>query len=124
MITMKNALKITSLAAAVGLAGPALAQQSIEAKTVGQSIKLDGDASEWTDITGVTVPLSGKGGVDPVELKTAIHGDTIYLLAVWSDSSENVLHKPFKWDEASKSYKKAKQKEDRFAISLKPPLPM
>lgn len=43
----------------------------------------------------------------------------IYVLAEWADSTQNTLHKPYKWDEASQAYKKTKDKEDRFAISLK-----
>lgn len=108
-----------TLAAAIGLAGPAMAQQSLEAKATDQSIELDGDASEWTNISGLTVPLTGKGGVASVEIKAAIKGDMIYVLAVWPDSSEGKYHKPYKWNESAQSYKKGKEKEDRFAISLK-----
>jgi hypothetical protein len=119
MITFKNIVKSITLVAAVGFAGPAMAQQILEAKTTEQSINLDGDASDWANIGGVTVPLTGRGGVESVEIKTAIRGGMIYLLAVWPDSSEGIYHKPYKWNESSKSYKKGKEKEDRFAISLK-----
>jgi len=51
-------------------------------------------------------------------MRAAIRDGRIYVLAIWADSSENILHKPFKWDEASGAYKKAKEKEDRLVISL------
>ncbi len=98
---------------------PAVAEQTLTAPSIDHAITLDGDMGDWDGIAGTTVPLTGKGGVDSVELRAAVHGDMIYVLAVWEDSSKDILHKPYKWDEGSKSYKKTKQMEDRFAISLR-----
>ena len=85
---------------------------------VDHEIVLDGNVDDWATVPGTTVALTGDGGVDSVEIKWAIRGDKIYMLAVWADSTKNILHKPYKWDEAKKAYAKTKEKEDRFAISL------
>ena len=115
----------TGLAAIVGAgiivfagSGSAHAEQTLMAPAIDRAITLDGDIADWDGIAGITVPLTGKGGVDSVELRAAVVGDMIYVLAVWDDSTEDILHKPFQWDEASESYKKTKQKEDRFAITF------
>ncbi len=79
---------------------------------------IDGDPAEWSGVAGTTVPLTGSGGVSEVELKSAIHGDRIFMLAVWKDATESRLHKPYKWDEGAGSYLRTAQLEDRFAVSL------
>lgn len=122
MIKPANFVKFSVLTlAAVGvaaLATPVRAEMVLVAPTVNKAITLDGNTADWAGITGITVPLKGNGGVSSVEIKAVVHGDMIYMLAVWEDSSKDVLHKPYKWDEGSKSYKKTKQMEDRFAVSL------
>lgn len=111
-------------AALLGCTGVLLSTAGTRAQTVlnvtamSQPVTVDGNMSEWKDISAISVPLTGKGKVDSVDLKAAIHGDMIYLLAVWNDDSENILHKPYKWDEAKQSYQRTKQLEDRFAVSL------
>lgn len=114
----KAALAITA-AGMIGLSTPADAEQTLVTANTGQVIAVDGDVSDWDGIAGITVPLTGAGGVDSVELKAAIRGDTIYMLAVWEDSAAGILHKPYKWDEAAGSYKSTKRMEDRFAVSLR-----
>lgn len=79
---------------------------------------IDGDPAEWSGVAGITVPLTGSGGVSEVKLKAAIHGDRIFVLAVWKDATESRLHKPYKWDENARSYQRTGQLEDRLAVSL------
>jgi hypothetical protein len=95
------------------------AQQVLPAPNIAEAIVVDGNIDDWSAVRGVTVPLAGQGGVNAVEMKAAVRDGRIYVLAVWADSTENILHKPFKWDETSSAYKKDAAKEDRFAISLK-----
>jgi hypothetical protein len=92
--------------------------QTLTARSAETAITVDGDLGEWSSVEGITVLLEGNGGVDSVLLKTAIRGDVIYVMATWNDATESRLHKPYKWDEASQSYRRTKQLEDRFAISL------
>jgi hypothetical protein len=70
-------------------------------------------------VAGIVVPLSGTGGADRVELRAAIRGDRIYVLAIWDDPSKSDLHKPYRWDEAAHAYKKTDDMEDRFALSMR-----
>jgi hypothetical protein len=90
----------------------------LEAHTIDQPITLDGELDDWSGLRGVTVPLTGVGGADRVQLTAAIHGDRIYLLAVWEDPTKDDLHKPYKWNEAAHDYEKTERMEDRFAISF------
>lgn len=92
--------------------------QILAAQSMGPEITVDGDLGEWNAIGGITVPLAGNGGVDSVELKAAVRGDRIYIMASWADKTESRLHKPYQWDEGAKVYRRTKQLEDRFAITL------
>ena len=109
---------VTASAMAV-MTSPVRAEGVLAAPTVDNAINLDGDTGDWNGIAGITVPLKGNGGVSSVDLKAVVHGDMIYMLAVWEDSTEDLLHKPYKWDDASKSYKRTKAMEDRFAVSFR-----
>jgi hypothetical protein len=106
--------------AAAALASPASgAPQTLTAHVLGHPIRLDGQIDDWQDVAGVVVPLSGTGGAERVELRAAIRGDRIYVLAIWDDPSKSDLHKPFQWDEAAQSYEKTEAMEDRFALTLR-----
>ena len=101
---------------------PARAGTTIDAARLKAPITLDGEIDDWAGVAPVTVPLTevGRkgGGVASVEIRTAVHGDMFYMLAVWEDPEESKLHKPYRWDEASQSYKATKIGEDRFMVSL------
>jgi Ethylbenzene dehydrogenase len=107
------------IATATLAASPALsAPQTLTAHAIDHPIRLDGQIDDWQSVTGTVVPLSGTGGADRAELRAAIRGDRIYVLAIWDDPSENNLHKPYQWSEASQSYEKTEAMEDRFALSM------
>lgn len=99
---------------------PAIAgeTQILSAQSAGQAITVDGDLGEWSAIEGITVPLIGNGGVNSVELKAAIRDGRIYVMALWDDTTESRLHKPYQWDEAAQAYGRTNQLEDRFAVTL------
>ncbi|MBL4739655.1 MAG: hypothetical protein JKY12_01595 [Sneathiella sp.] len=101
------------------MAGAAQAELALSAPSIDKPITLDGDAADWAGISGITVPLKGKGNVDTVEVKAVVHDDMIYMLAIWDDSTENKFHKPYKWNEGTASYKTTKEQEDRFVVTLK-----
>ncbi|MGH6921946.1 MAG: hypothetical protein ACREJ0_30120, partial [Geminicoccaceae bacterium] len=107
-------------ASAILAAGPAFsAPQTLTAQAIDHPIRLDGQVHDWQGVTGIIVPLSGEGGADRAELRAAIRGDRIYVLAIWDDPSESDLHKPYRWNEASHTYEKTDAMEDRFAISMR-----
>ncbi len=97
---------------------PAAAQNAIGAVTLSAPIQVDGDPGDWDGVPSHRIELTGPGGVDAVEMKFGIHGDTIYVLTVWRDATESRLHKPYRWDEQMLSYRRTRDLEDRFAISF------
>lgn len=119
-IVFLTAVGIAVLSSAPPGVKPATAEESkiLAAQSAGPEITVDGDLGEWNAIGGITVPLAGNGGVDSVELKAAVRGDRIYLMASWADTTESRLHKPYQWGEAAQAYGRTKQLEDRFAITL------
>ncbi|SCA57621.1 Cytochrome c-552/DMSO reductase-like, heme-binding domain-containing protein [Candidatus Terasakiella magnetica] len=116
---MKSKL-LTTLAGTCVLLGSAHLAHAGETITAAKAtaITLDGNAADWASVTGTEVMLDGKDGTKSVNLKAAINGDMIYFLAVWKDGNENRLHKPYKWDEETVSYKRTKEQEDRLALSF------
>ena len=82
MTNLRTILRTAPLAAiaagVIGLNSPVYAEQIRVAPTISHGITLDGDTADWDGIAGITVPLSGNGGVDSVELKSVVHGDMIY----------------------------------------------
>jgi hypothetical protein len=99
-------------------AGAGSTPQELQARTIEQPIILDGEIYDWAGLPRITVPLTGTGGADRVELAAAIRGDRIYLLAIWDDPTKSDLHKPYQWNEAAHAYEKTERMEDRFAISF------
>jgi hypothetical protein len=97
---------------------PAPTVPTIVADAAERPIQLDGAIDDWAGVAGTIVPLSGRGGADRVELRAAIRDDRIYVLAIWDDETQNDLHKPYRWNEASQTYEKTDRMEDRFALSM------
>lgn len=91
---------------------------SVQAQRAPQAIVLDGNTKDWVSVPVTQIPLRGSGGVDMVDFRVVIRDDMIYVLAEWDDASENILHKPYKWNEAASRYEKTNEKEDRLAISI------
>lgn len=46
------------------------------------------EIDDWAGLRGITVPLSGEGGADRVQLTAASRDGRIHLLAIWDDSTE------------------------------------
>lgn len=115
---LKLSAAVLAAAGIMASASATRAQMVLAAPKVDTAISLDGKTDEWSRIPGITVPMKGQGKVDSVEIKAAIYGGRIYVFAKWADSEEGRLHKPYKWDEAGKSYKRTKIAEDRFAVTF------
>jgi len=106
------------LGSAGGTVIPAAAQDVIEAAVLLAPIQVDGDIGDWASVPAYRIALKGRGGVDSVEMKFATYGDMIYVMAVWEDSTESRLHKPYRWDPQLQSYRRSPQLEDRFALNF------
>ncbi|UCH74029.1 MAG: hypothetical protein JSU82_17205 [Rhodospirillales bacterium] len=111
-------IAFVSLALVGGGAVSAAAQETIVATPIAAPIQVDGDLSDWVGVPAHRIQLTGRGGVGSVEMKFAIHNDMIYVMAVWEDSTESRLHKPYQWDPQMLSYRRSAQLEDRFAINF------
>lgn len=98
--------------------GPAASQTTVRATALDAPIQIDGSVKEWDGVPAYQIGLKGRGGVDSVEMRFGIHGDMIYILAIWDDSTESRLHKPYEWREESQSYRRTNQLEDRFALNF------
>ncbi len=112
------ALAVLTAGFAAGSVLPATAQTAIQATALQKPIQVDGDPADWTGVPGHRIALRGAGGVDSVEMKFGIRGDTIYVLAIWDDATESRLHKPYAWNEELHTYRRTDQLEDRFAINF------
>ena len=102
---------------------PSAFTQTIQMSELASAPVLDGAVSDWSSVAGTTVALKktspeGKSGIESVLVKGGVHGDEVYLLLVWSDSSHDIQHKPFVWDAAANKYANGEQKEDRIAIQF------
>lgn len=111
------------LAALTLAASPSAFTQTIQMADLASAPALDGDAGDWSDVSGTTIALKntspeGTSKIESVTIKGGVHGDDVYLLLTWSDSSHDIQHKPFVWDAAAKKYAKGKQQEDRLAIQF------
>ena len=88
-IAFLTVVAIAVLSGAPPGAKPATAEEPpiLAAQSAGPPIAVDGDLGEWNAVEGITVPLTGRGGVDSVELKAAVRGDRIYVMALWNDTT-------------------------------------
>ncbi len=84
---------------------------------------LDGQGQDWSGVpvTSIALKPSRSGittAVDSVDIKGGVHGDYIYFLVEWQDSTEDSVHKPWVWDKDKGKYVKGPQREDRFALQF------
>lgn len=97
--------------------------QSISVSNLAAAPKVDGSASDWSDVAVNTIQLQnnksgGKANIGSVSLRSGVHGDSVYFLIEWDDGSMDDQHKPYVWDAASNKYVAGKQREDRLAIQF------
>jgi len=84
-----------------------------------ERIRLDGidDEPSWATTPEITVPLTF-GGVSEARLKVLYTDDDIIIRVRWADATEDRLHHPWVWDEASGSYVEGAQVEDSLMFSF------
>jgi DMSO reductase family type II enzyme heme b subunit len=111
-------LAAAGVISAVSTAKANAAEMTIQAASPVKPITLDGAAADWAGIQPVSVPMVGQGNVETVNMRIAVRDGMIYVLAEWEDSSQDILYKPYQWDDAAQAYAKTRKKEDRLAISF------
>ncbi len=97
--------------------------QTITVSELSSPPVLDGSSSDWGEFRPVSVPLvrnpeNGFSDVAAVSVMAGIHGESFFLYAQWKDGEENLIHKPFIWDEGEERYIRGPQREDRFSIQF------
>ncbi len=96
---------------------------TIQIGNLASAPNIDGSANDWSSITATNIPLknnkaNGKANIGSVALKAGVHGDSVYFLFEWDDSSLDDQHKPFVWDSGKNKYVSGKQREDRLAVQF------
>jgi hypothetical protein len=84
---------------------------------------LDGKATDWQSVKSVTLSLrpTVEGTFetpDKVEVKAGYFGDEVFFYFKWQDETEDLIHKPFVWNEDLSRYKNGEAREDRLAMQF------
>lgn len=102
------------------------AAPTVVADAIATPPTVDGKADEWAAIAPVTVQVTPavegdakayQGKVD-VQLRAAVNGDMIYILAQWPDATKDDTHKTLTWDKEQDGYVEGKDREDRLALNF------
>lgn len=114
---------LAALVAASIASSPVLANGTVNVVALDVAPTLDGDASDWAGVSPINVPLrqtkeGGKSAVAAVEVRAGVHGDEVFLLLRWKDSTEDRQHKPFVWSDAESKYVSSGRAEDRLALQF------
>lgn len=94
------------------------APKTIQVLPTTEAVSIDGNYDDWDNVPGQTLALTGQGGASEILIKFARQNDEVVVYAEWEDSSANLQHKPYKWDEETSLYRKHDIMEDRFAASF------
>ncbi len=60
----------------------------------------------------------GGGDVFVVKLKAMRHGEALYLLAQWDDSTKSDMRDPYVWNKDKSQYERPTKPDDQFAIQF------
>jgi hypothetical protein len=104
------------------MTGTVHAEQTIVVPQLQTAPVLDGDLSDWvTPLTKLDlkkVRPDSSVFVDSVEMFAGYHADTIYFAFRWADSTYDLQHKPYIWDDKQGRYVTGAQREDRLALQF------
>ena len=100
--------------------------KNVVCSPVEKAMVLDGQVSDWNGIAAtkvqVTPAVNGDAknytGIIDVEVRAAVHGDTIFVLAQWPDDSQDITHKTLHWNKDKDIYEEGADLEDRLALSF------
>lgn len=125
MSTIRNSVSICMILGIISgmtpWAGAAAATVTMHA--LASEPVLDGDGKDWASVPATSVALKPsqagvKTAVDSVDIKGGVHGDYVYFLVEWQDSSEDTIHKPWVWNKEKGKYVAGPGREDRFAMQF------
>lgn len=107
--------------AALLLFSAASPAQTIPVETLNQAPAVDGNSADWPGVAPHRIALhksnpDGATNVAEVALRVGTHADRIYVHLEWPDSTQDLVHKPWTWDDQKNKYVKGPQREDRLAM--------
>ncbi len=102
---------------------PLAYSQTIVISALDQRPVLYGIYSDWSLVTEYTIPIqpnspSYSSETTEVTLKAGHFESEIFFYLSWKDSSENLIHKAWNWDELKSRYVMGPEREDRLAIQF------
>lgn len=97
---------------------------TVSCNSLGKAPTLDGKSDEWGNVPAAKVKVSPAEAEDQknytgeieVEVRAATHGDNIYFLVQWPDTTKDASHKTLHWDAKEDGYVEGKDREDRLAM--------
>lgn len=97
--------------------------QTIQVHQLGSVPTLDGNGADWASIPANSIPLKTLRDdsvveAKKVEVKAGYTANEIYFYIEWEDAEQNLLHKPYVWNETEGKYKRGPQREDRLAMQF------
>lgn len=94
----------------------ALGEQSIIATKVATPPFIDGDIQDqaWESIKPISIKDQASGST--ILLRSVYSGDKVYFSVLFSDNTENSLHKPWIWNKDKEVYEEGAHREDTFVF--------
>ena len=113
---------IVGIVLSIGFLGGIVPAESANLTVMVQKLEsaptVDGNAEEWKQGKAVNIPMFGKLGNKEVSVKAGVFGDSVYFLWRWQDTTEDIQHKPYIWNNKLEKYEAGRKIEDRFAVTF------
>ena len=97
--------------------------QSISVSMLDKRPVLDGQESDWNAVPGHTVQLNPiKAETDlkarEITVKVGHFDGEVFFFLKWPDQTEDLVHKPWKWNPQKQRYTRGDGREDRLALQF------
>jgi hypothetical protein len=98
------------------VAVPVQAAMEIQCVKVAEAPILDGSDRDavWQKVKPVAI--KDQASQKTILLRSIHTDDRVFFVAIFSDSAQNSLHKPWSWNDATKTYDTAAHREDTFVF--------
>lgn len=126
MKKMYLSLLAAAMMIGIGMNEAQAAGPTVVVGTMAAAPVVDGKADDWAGVTGAKVKVNpgtdGDGqnftGTIDVDIKAAIHGDSMYMLVQWPDDTKDDTHKSLIWNKEKDAYDTGDDMEDRLALTF------
>jgi hypothetical protein len=76
-----------------------------------------GDDPAWRQAEAIDFPVTDGTAINTLRLRAVHDGARLYLLAQWSDPSQDTLYRPWRWDTAQRTYHQSAELDDALAVA-------